>query len=93
MQTDGGTAGLGQNFSVAALQRQVGKSSNIGIIGVNRSSLENGDFVKSAFNRLLGVDYNFASAGYSNSPATTFLISCLAIRFGVDCSARVDLKQ
>ena len=62
MQTDGGTAGLGQNFSVAALQRQVGKSSNIGIIGVNRSSLENGDFVKSAFNRLLGVDYNFASA-------------------------------
>jgi hypothetical protein len=62
MQTDGGSAGLGQNFSVAALQRQVGKSSNLGIIGVNRSSVEKGDFVKSAFNRLLGVDYNFATA-------------------------------
>lgn len=62
MQTDVGSAGLGQNFSVAALQRQVGKSSNLGIIGVNRSSVEKGDFVKSAFNRLLGVDYNFATA-------------------------------
>ena len=62
MQTDGGTAGPAQNFSVGAVQRQIGASSNIGLIAVNRSSISDGEFDKSQFNRLLGADYNFASS-------------------------------
>ena len=62
IQTDGGNEGPAQNFSVAAVQRQIGKSSNIGFIGVNRSSIKDGEFIKSEFNRILGADYNFASA-------------------------------
>jgi hypothetical protein len=61
MQTDGGSQGPAQNFSVGALQRQVGKSSNVGIIAVNRSSFKDGEFIKSEFNRILGADYNFAT--------------------------------
>ena len=62
MQTAGNDSSFGQNFSVAALQRQVSSSSNISIIGVNRSASDNGEFVKSEFNRLLGADFNFASS-------------------------------
>ncbi len=61
MQTDGGIDGPAQNFSVGAVQRQIGKSSNLGVIAVNRSSIKDGEFIKSEFNRLLGADYNFAT--------------------------------
>jgi hypothetical protein len=67
MQTanDGERGIVGKNFSVAALQRRVFKRSNIGVIFVNRETL-NQDldiplFNDSLSNRLLGVDYNLAS--------------------------------
>jgi len=62
MQTDRTSVGLAQNFSVAAIQRQIGESSNLGVIGVNRSTIEEGEFVKSEFNRMIGTDFNFASS-------------------------------
>ncbi|MGB1038403.1 MAG: DUF5916 domain-containing protein [Bacteroidia bacterium] len=62
MQTDRTSVGLAQNFSVAAVQRQVGKSSNISFIGVNRSTIKEGEFVKEDHNRMIGSDFNFASS-------------------------------
>jgi len=55
----------GKNFSVAAIQRKVFTRSNIGVIFVNRETL-NQDlniplFNDSLSNRLVGVDYNLAS--------------------------------
>ncbi|OOG69580.1 DUF5916 domain-containing protein [Algoriphagus sp. A40] len=57
-----------QNFTVMALQRQVGARSNIGAIFVNKQSLNyNPDStsenpVYSQFNRTAGLEYNLASA-------------------------------
>lgn len=57
-----------QNFTVMALQRQVGARSNIGAIFVNKASLNyNPDPtsekpVYSQFNRNLGLEYNLASS-------------------------------
>ncbi|EON76409.1 hypothetical protein ADIS_2859 [Lunatimonas lonarensis] len=57
---------VGKNFAVAALQRKVFSRSNVGVMVVNRESLdtqkgglamENG-----AHNRLVGLDYNLYSA-------------------------------
>lgn len=55
-----------QNFTVAALQRKVFTRSNIGVIMINR---ENFDYQKAgfeikpdAFKRVVGIDYNLASA-------------------------------
>ena len=56
-----------QNFTVVALQRQVGARSNIGAIFVNKLSLnynpdpESDKPVYSQFNRNLGLEYNLAS--------------------------------
>jgi hypothetical protein len=56
-----------QNFTVVALQRQVGARSNIGAIFVNKLSLnynpdtESEKPVYSQFNRNLGLEYNLAS--------------------------------
>lgn len=55
----------GKNFTVGAIQRKVFTRSNIGVIFVNRETL-NGEldvplFNDSLTNRLLGVDYNLAS--------------------------------
>ncbi len=50
-----------QNFSVAAIQRQAGKASNIGGIFVNRQAWDDG-ISPNNYNRLAGVDYNFANA-------------------------------
>ncbi|MCL6258534.1 DUF5916 domain-containing protein [Aquiflexum sp. TKW24L] len=56
---------VGKNFSVAAVQRRVFTRSNIGVIFVNRETLnEQLDiplFNDSLSNRLIGVDYNLAS--------------------------------
>ena len=58
-----------QNFTVMALQRQVGARSNIGGILVNKQSLRydpdqvaDGKPVYSEFNRNVGLEYNLASA-------------------------------
>ncbi|MCC5932303.1 MAG: carbohydrate binding family 9 domain-containing protein [Cyclobacteriaceae bacterium] len=55
----------GKNFSVAAVQKKVFARSNIGVIMINRESLntasESGLFDTSDYNRLLGIDYNLAS--------------------------------
>ncbi|HSF54274.1 MAG TPA: DUF5916 domain-containing protein [Algoriphagus sp.] len=62
------TALPSQNFTVMALQRQVGARSNIGAIFVNKQSLNynpdlnSEDQVYSQFNRNLGLEYNLASA-------------------------------
>jgi len=61
--TDAGIAG--KNFTVFALQRKLFERSNIGLIYVNKESLDLGEsnqvFDPTAYNRLLGVDYNLNS--------------------------------
>lgn len=56
----------GKNFAVAALQRKVFNRSNVGVIVVNRESMdtEKGGLAmkNGAHNRLLGLDYNLFSA-------------------------------
>jgi hypothetical protein len=57
---------VGKNFTVFALQRRVFERSNIGLIYVNKESLALDEsqqlFDPTAYNRLLGVDYNLNSA-------------------------------
>ena len=60
----------GQNYSVLAVQRQLFARSNISFIGINRlatNTLENDStltsgIAKDNYNRLVGLDYNLASA-------------------------------
>lgn len=49
------------NFSVAAIQRRIGKRNNIGLIFVNKDELNNkqSDY---RYNRIIGLDYNIASS-------------------------------
>lgn len=64
--TDDAAGIVGKNFSVLALQRKVFDRSNIGLIYVNKESLALDEYQQlfdpSAYNRLLGVDYNLNSA-------------------------------
>ena len=64
MQTEGGTPqGMqSQNFTVAAVQRRVFKRSNIGMIFVNKQAFDNFKPEWSDYNRLLGLDFDLASA-------------------------------
>ena len=52
------------NNMMVALQRRVAQRSNIGFFLVNRESFEEYDFLNDAekYNRVIGVDYNLASA-------------------------------
>lgn len=51
------------NFSVATLQRRIGERSNIGLIFVNRQSINAGaNDAIDKFNRVIGIDYNLATA-------------------------------
>lgn len=52
------------NYTVAALQRKVSTRSNIGAIFVNKQTFENLEKGSAAerFNRVVGLDYNLASA-------------------------------
>jgi hypothetical protein len=63
MQTDKETdAGLpSSNFTVAAVQRRVFTRSNLGMIFVNRNDFYSGKDT-TAYNRVLGFDFNLASA-------------------------------
>lgn len=49
------------NFSVAALQRRVGRRNNLGLIAVNKQEFDNKQS-NTRFNRIIGMDYNMASA-------------------------------
>ncbi|MBL4587627.1 MAG: hypothetical protein JKX84_11320 [Flavobacteriales bacterium] len=51
-----------QNFTVAAVQRRVFKRSNIGMIFVNRQAFNKFDPQWGDYSRLVGLDYNLASA-------------------------------
>ncbi|MFC2176132.1 DUF5916 domain-containing protein [Bacteroidota bacterium] len=64
MQTEGGVPqGLAsQNFTVAAVQRRVFKRSNIGLIFINKQAFDDFKPQWSAYNRLLGLDFDLASA-------------------------------
>jgi hypothetical protein len=64
--TDDAAGIVGKNFTVLALQRKVFERSNIGLIYVNKESLALDEYQQlfdpTAYNRLLGVDYNLNSA-------------------------------
>lgn len=51
-----------ENFTVAAVQRQVFARSNIAAIVVNKQNLNGADSAANAYNRIVGLDYNLASA-------------------------------
>lgn len=63
MQTEGvGDLNLsGQNYSVGVLQRQIGKASNLSGIFVNRQGFSGSSPNSSDYNRLAGLDFNFAT--------------------------------
>jgi hypothetical protein len=52
------------NNMMLALQRKVGKRSNIGVFWVNRQATGDEDFIDASenYNRVIGADYNLASA-------------------------------
>ncbi len=50
-----------QNYTVGAFQRQVGVSSNLAGIFVNQQGFEQNKLDYSAFNRIVGLDYNLAT--------------------------------
>lgn len=64
--TDEDAGVVGKNFSVLAVQRKLFTRSNIGLIYVDRESLALDEFQQlfdpTAFNRLIGLDYNLNSA-------------------------------
>lgn len=51
-----------QNYFVAAAQRNVFKRSNVAFIAVNRQQFDTSNYSATNFNRVLGLDYNLASA-------------------------------
>jgi len=68
MQTarDDGNEIPSTNFTVAAVRRKVFKRSSIGLIYVDKEALNNRDDEEvSAFNRVMGLDYNIANADNS----------------------------
>jgi len=64
--TDDAAGIVGKNFTVLALQKKVFARSNIGLIYVNKESLALDEYQQvfdpTAYNRLLGIDYNLNSA-------------------------------
>lgn len=71
------------NFGVVALQRRIGARSNIGIIGVNRQSVQADAETSSidSYNRTLGIDYNLATAN-NRWTGKTFLHRSFAVDEG-----------
>ena len=51
-----------QNYFVGAVQRNVFKRSNIAMIVVNRQQFDTSQYSSTNFNRVIGLDYNLASA-------------------------------
>ncbi|MDV7137245.1 DUF5916 domain-containing protein [Maribacter sp. TH_r10] len=52
------------NNMMMALQRKVGKRSNVGVFWVNRQATGDEDYIEPSenYNRVIGIDYNLASA-------------------------------
>ena len=48
-----------QNYSVAAVQRNILKNSTIGVIAVNRQSFDSSGLISKDHNRMIGSDFNF----------------------------------
>lgn len=61
---DGENEIASNNNMMLALQRKVGARSNVGVFWVNRQTVGNDAFISSdnIFNRVIGADYNLASA-------------------------------
>lgn len=53
---------VGQNYTVAAVQRQVFERSNISAIFVNRQGMDGSSFSSTNYNRVAGLDFNLASS-------------------------------
>lgn len=64
MTTEKTSAFLSRNFTVATLQRKVFSRSNVGVIFVNKETLNQPDSLD-LFNRVAGIDYNLASSSNS----------------------------
>ncbi len=92
MQTGGvDNTGLpAQNFTVAAVQRRVFSRSNIGLIFINKQSLnyspghDTTKPVYSSYNRNIGLEYNLASPNNKISGKAMFLKSFTPGRSGND---------
>ena len=61
IQTEGQENTAPQNYTVAAVQRNVMKNSNIGIIAMNRQGFNDREVNFSDFNRIVGIDFNYVS--------------------------------
>ncbi|MEN8928961.1 MAG: DUF5916 domain-containing protein [Flavobacteriales bacterium] len=61
IQTEGQQNTAPQNYTVAAVQRNVMKNSNIGIIVMNRQGFNDTKINFGDFNRLVGLDFNYVS--------------------------------
>jgi len=66
MQTEGAAGRNAENYTVAAVQRTVFKTSNIAAIAVNRQAFEEYDPIKGDYNRLVGLDFNLQSQDGKN---------------------------
>lgn len=87
-----------QNFAVIALQRRVFARSNIGVIFINKQSLnyqpgENPDApVYSEYNRNLGLEYNLASSNNLWTGKALFLKSFSPDKNGKDVTHAANLQ-
>jgi hypothetical protein len=87
-----------QNFAVFSLQRRVFKRSSIGMIMVNKESLnytpgsDPGKPVYNAFNRNIGLEYNLASANNVWTGGATMLKSFTPGKNGHDLSFSGNLQ-
>ena len=87
-----------QNFAVVALQRKVFARSNIGVIFINKKSLnyqpgENPDApVYSEYNRNLGLEYNLASSNNLWTGKALFLKSFSPDKKGKDVTHAANLQ-
>jgi hypothetical protein len=61
MQTEGGAGYNPENYTVAAIQRNVFKASNLAAIVVNRQGFLNDRFNGADYSRILGLDFNLQS--------------------------------
>jgi len=87
-----------QNFTVAALQRRVFKRSNVGLIFVNKTSVnyepsEDPDVpVYSKYNRNIGLEYNLASSNNLWTGKALFLKSFSPDKENNDITAAANLQ-
>lgn len=93
MQTDADAVQSvpGQNFTVAALQRRVFARSNIGMLFINKESV-NDKQGASRYNRNLGLEYNLASANNFWTGKAMLLKSASPGKSGHDWTQAANLQ-